>query len=241
MSLIRPIKGLNNPDYPSCGMGMNFRVFFWEEILPGGFGGRRQTGDILYARRNTMGRLILILGGARSGKSTHALRLARANGGQVVFIATAEAQDDEMRARVAAHQAERPAGWLTLEIPYNVGEVFSRQAPPAGVVLLDCLTLLVSNLLMLQDDIDQPDAVQAGLRLDAEIQALLVAIHASRAEWIVVSNEVGLGLVPPYPAGRVYRDLLGHANQRLAAQADEVYWMVAGIPVPIHGFRLPNF
>ena len=184
-----------------------------------------------------MGRLILILGGARSGKSTYAQRLARTHGGKVVFIATAEAQDDEMRTRIAAHQSERPLDWQTLEIPYNVAEAFTRLSPPADVVLLDCLTLLVSNLLLLENDIDQPDATQAEKRLDGEIRSLLEAIQGSRADWIVVSNEVGQGLVPPYPSGRVYRDLLGHANQHLAAQADEVYWMVAGIPVPIHGYR----
>ena len=185
-----------------------------------------------------MGRLNLILGGARSGKSTHAQRLAMAHGGKVVFIATAEAQDDEMRDRIAAHQSERPPDWQTLEIPFAVGDAFTRLSPPADVVLLDCLTLLVSNLLLLEGDIDQPDVAQAENRLDAEIRALLEAIQRSRADWIVVSNEVGLGLVPPYPSGRAYRDLLGHANQRLAAQADEVYWMVAGIPVPIHGYRV---
>jgi adenosylcobinamide kinase/adenosylcobinamide-phosphate guanylyltransferase len=188
-----------------------------------------------------MGRLILILGGARSGKSTHAQRLARAHGGKVVFIATAEAQDDEMTERIAAHQADRPADWQTLEIPHHVGETFTRLAPPAGVVLLDCMTLLVSNLLLLEGDIDQPDAAAAEKRLDLELQALLEAIQQGHADWYVVSNEVGQGLVPPYPSGRVYRDLLGHANQRLAAQADEVFWMVAGIPVPIHGWKIPNF
>ena len=187
-----------------------------------------------------MGRLSLILGGARSGKSTHAQRLANAHGGKVVFIATAEAQDDEMRQRIAAHQADRPAGWQTLEIPYNVGQAFTRLAPLADVVLLDCMTLLVSNLLLLEGDIDQPDAAAAEERLDAELGGLLEAIHDSRADWFIVSNEVGQGLVPPYPSGRVYRDLLGHANQRLAAEADEVYWMVAGIPVPIHGWKIPK-
>jgi adenosylcobinamide kinase/adenosylcobinamide-phosphate guanylyltransferase len=187
-----------------------------------------------------MGRLILILGGARSGKSTHAQRMANAHGGKVVFIATAEALDDEMRQRIAAHQADRPPEWQTLEIPYNVGGTFTRLSPPADVVLLDCLTLLVSNLLLLESDIDQPDAVAAEERLDGELRSLLESIRISRADWFVVSNEVGQGLVPPYPSGRVYRDLLGHANQRLAAEADEVYWMVAGIPVPIHGFKIPK-
>jgi adenosylcobinamide kinase / adenosylcobinamide-phosphate guanylyltransferase len=188
-----------------------------------------------------MGRLTLILGGARSGKSTHAQHLAKAHGGKVVFIATAEAQDDEMRQRIAAHQSDRPADWQTLEIPYDVGQAFTRLAPPADTVLLDCMTLLVSNLLLLEGDIDRPDAAAAEDRLDRELRWLLEAIRSSRADWFVVSNEVGQGLVPPYPSGRVYRDLLGHANQRLAAQADEIYWMVAGIPVPIHGWKIPNF
>ena len=193
-----------------------------------------------------MGRLILILGGARSGKSTHAQRLAKAHGGKVLFIATAEGLDDEMRARIAAHQSERPADWQTLEIPYNVADAFIRLSPLSDVVLLDCLTLLVSNLLLLEGEIDQSDMARADAfshRLEAEIQALLEAIRGSRADWIVVSNEVGLGLVPLYPSGRLYRDLLGHANQVLAAQADEVYWLVAGIPVPIHGYRCksPDF
>jgi adenosylcobinamide kinase/adenosylcobinamide-phosphate guanylyltransferase len=187
-----------------------------------------------------MGRLTLILGGARSGKSTHAQRLAKAHGGKVVFIATAEALDDEMRQRIAAHQADRPADWQTLEIPYNVGQAFTRLSPPADVVLLDCMTLLVSNLLLVENDIDQPDAVLAENRLDVELRGLLEAIHDGRADWIIVSNEVGQGLVPAYPSGRVYRDLLGHANQRLAAEAGEVYWMVAGIPVPIHGWKIPK-
>jgi len=185
-----------------------------------------------------MGRLILILGGARSGKSTHAQRLAKAHGGKVVFIATAEALDAEMRQRITAHQADRPADWQTLEIPYDVGQAFTHLSPPADIVLLDCMTLLVSNLLLLEGDIDQPDAVAAEERLDVELRWLLEAIRISRADWIIVSNEVVQGLVPPYPSGRVYRDLLGHANQRLAEQADEVYWIVAGIPVPVHGYRV---
>ncbi len=187
-----------------------------------------------------MGHLTLILGGARSGKSTHAQRLAMAHGGKVVFIATAEASDDEMSDRIAAHQADRPADWHTLEIPHHVGETFRRLSPPAEVVLLDCMTLLVSNLLLLGGDIDQPDAAQAEKRLDGELRGLLDAIHDGRADWIIVSNEVGQGLVPAYPSGRVYRDLLGHANQRLAGEAAEVYWMVAGIPVPIQGWKIPK-
>ena len=108
----------------------------------------------------------------------------------------------------------------------------------AGVILLDCLTLLVTNLLMgAAPDEDHPDEAAAVQAVEQELAQLLVAIRTSPADWIAVSNEVGLGLVPPYPLGRLYRDLLGRANQQLAATADEVFWMVAAIPVPIHTYR----
>lgn len=182
-----------------------------------------------------MGRLTLILGGARSGKSSFAQRLAGERAGQVVYIATAQALDDEMAARIQAHRQDRPAEWSTLEIPLHVGLRLQEQPAAAELFLLDCLTLLVTNLLMAASPQDgEPDEHQAAEAVEAEISALLVAIQEGEAEWIVVSNEVGLGLVPPYPLGRVYRDELGRANQRLASAADEVYFMVAGLPLPVH-------
>lgn len=188
-----------------------------------------------------MGKLTFILGGARSGKSAHAQRLAQAHGDQVLFIATATADDDDMRSRIARHRAERPAHWQTLEAPSEIAQALSsQQSPsPADLIVVDCLTLLVSNALLRgQTDFDHPDEEIASEQATAEVDNLLAALSASTADWIVVSNEVGLGLVPPYPLGRIYRDLLGRANQRLAARADEVYWMVAGIPVPIHAHRV---
>ncbi|MEN6409340.1 MAG: bifunctional adenosylcobinamide kinase/adenosylcobinamide-phosphate guanylyltransferase [Anaerolineaceae bacterium] len=185
-----------------------------------------------------MGKLTLIIGGARSGKSTHAQRLAEQHGGQVVFLATATAGDDEMSARIKKHQQERPTGWVTREIPHGVAAAVAAAPVQAEVVLLDCLTLLVSNVTLLgMDDFDHPDELAAANRVEEEISGLISTIKKSPADWIIVTNEVGLGLVPPFPVGRIYRDLLGRANQRIAAQADEVYWLVAGIPVPIHGFR----
>jgi adenosylcobinamide kinase/adenosylcobinamide-phosphate guanylyltransferase len=188
-----------------------------------------------------MGKLTLILGGARSGKSSYAQRLAWQHTGPVIYIATAQALDAEMENRIENHRLDRPQGWITLEAPRGVAAVLQQQPVKGGVILLDCLTLLVTNLLIsAAPDEDHPDEAAALQAVEGELEQLLPAIGASPADWIVVSNEVGLGLVPPYPLGRIYRDLLGRANQKLAATADEVFWMVAGIPVPIHSYRLEN-
>lgn len=183
-----------------------------------------------------MGKLTFILGGARSGKSAYAQQLAEKRDGRVTFVATATAGDEEMRARIARHRSERPAAWSTREIPHGIAAALQTAALQADIVLLDCITMLVSNLLFL-DGADEPDESAAMLRVDTEIDGLLALIENDSAEWIVVSNEVGLGLVPPTPLGRIYRDLLGRANQVLAARAEKVIWMVAGIPVPIEHYR----
>lgn len=186
-----------------------------------------------------MGKLTLILGGARSGKSSYALQLAINHGGPVTYVATAQALDPEMQNRIENHRLERPQGWKTLEAPRGVAAALKGQPEHAGVILLDCLTLLVTNLLMdAAPDEDHPDESAAAQAIEQELAQLLGMAPSSKADWIMVSNEVGLGLVPPYPLGRVYRDLLGRVNQKLAAAADEVFWMVAGIPVPIHDYRM---
>ncbi len=180
-----------------------------------------------------MGRLILVLGGARSGKSTFAQRRAAELGGeQVLFVATAGAGDEEMRQRIEKHRRERPAGWPTLEAPQDVGRAIAAHGGAAKVVLVDCLTLLVSNRLGNAEDPFAPDLEVA---VAAEVQELAACAGRVAGDLIVVSNEVGLGLVPPYPLGRAYRDLLGLANQALAQKADEVYLLVAGIPLTIKG------
>jgi adenosylcobinamide kinase/adenosylcobinamide-phosphate guanylyltransferase len=177
-----------------------------------------------------MGKLTLILGGARSGKSVYAERLAGQGGGSVTYIATAQAKDEEMAARIAQHQSKRSPNWQTLEIPLGVGAAWKAQSLQSDLVLLDCLTLLVSNIILdASPDADHPDEGAATARTEAEISQLLEAIQDSEASWIVVSNEVGMGLVPPYPLGRIYRDLLGWANQQLAARAEEVVFMIAGV------------
>lgn len=181
---------------------------------------------------NCLLKLTLILGGARSGKSTFAERVAMRNGGQVVYIATAQALDNEMSERITLHQRNRPEGWRTLEIPLNVGRQLMDNPPVADVIVLDCLTLLVSNaILAAAPDVDQPDERAAQAQVTLEIQALEAAMQSIPAAWIVVSNEVGMGLVPPYPLGRIYRDLLGWANQRLARRAEQVIFMLAGLPM----------
>jgi adenosylcobinamide kinase/adenosylcobinamide-phosphate guanylyltransferase len=180
-------------------------------------------------------RLTLILGGARSGKSTYAEQLAQAaaaSGQAVLYVATAAALDEEMAQRIHAHQARRPASWETLEATREVGAAIARRAPQ-GFVLLDCLTLLASNVLLALPETAGQDAYQAAL--DAEVEALLAAFAAAPGEWVIVSNEVGLGLVPPYPLGRLYRDGLGRANQRLAQAAGRVLFMVAGLPMTVKG------
>lgn len=184
-----------------------------------------------------MGKLTFILGGARSGKSHYAQQLASQRGQSVLFIATAQAFDAEMRQRIKLHQQERPQHWKTLEVPLNVSQALTKQFYPADIILLDCLTLLVSNILLAtgaEENVDEQKMTEA---VDREVNELLdwAAMHS--ADWIIVSNEVGLGLVPPYPLGRVYRDVLGRANQRIAARAEEVIFMVAGLPLllqPMH-------
>ena len=180
-------------------------------------------------------KLVLILGGARSGKSSLAEELASrlAGEGEVLFVATAQAGDDEMRERIAEHRRRRPASWRTLEEPRQLGPAIAESAGGARVVLVDCVTLWLANLLLADSPDGESVPPEAGELALAEVDALLAAHRAGSAAFVVVSNEVGLGLVPPYPLGRVYRDLLGRANQRLAAAADEVYFLVAGLPVEL--------
>jgi adenosylcobinamide kinase/adenosylcobinamide-phosphate guanylyltransferase len=184
-----------------------------------------------------MGQLILVLGGARSGKSAYAQRLAQELGGErVLFVATAEAGDEDMARRIAQHRLSRPAAWRTLEAPQRLGEAVRTGLGNAAVVLVDCLTLLVSNTILPLGLPPDPALAEAAVR--AETEALLHVCQASAATFIVVSNEVGLGLVPDTPLGRIYRDLLGQANQTLAADAHAVYLMVAGLAVDMKALAL---
>jgi adenosylcobinamide kinase/adenosylcobinamide-phosphate guanylyltransferase len=174
-------------------------------------------------------RLIFLLGGARSGKSYYAEQWAQKNGKNVLFVATAQAFDDEMRERIAHHRAERPAHWQTLEAPLDTAQALAERlvSKRFDIVLIDCLTLLASNLLLtLPEDCTQDEANTV---IVDEVTRLLDIYETSSAAWLIVSNEVGLGVVPPTRLGRVYRDALGRANQRVAQAADEVLLLVAGL------------
>jgi adenosylcobinamide kinase/adenosylcobinamide-phosphate guanylyltransferase len=179
--------------------------------------------------------LILVTGGARAGKSTFAGQLAHQLGGDrdVCFVATAEPGDDEMRVRITAHRAARPPGWRTIEAARHLGSALAG-APAVRVALIDCLTLLVSNVLLAQ-----PDAADPWPAVEAELNALIRFAAQPDVTMVVVSNEVGLGIVPENRLARAYRDLLGRANQRLAAAAAEVYLVVSGIPLEIKGIGRP--
>ncbi len=181
----------------------------------------------------TQYKITLILGGARSGKSSHAQTLAEATGASVTYLATAEALDDEMSKRIQKHRAERPSQWETLEIPHTIAAQTARIQ--TDVIILDCITLLITNLMMpyVQDDLVDEEPFLA--RVHKEVDELALFLRERKQDWIIVSNEVGLGLVPAYQMGRVYRDAIGWANQRLAREADTVLFMVAGIPMVVKG------
>lgn len=179
------------------------------------------------------GRLIMLTGGARSGKSRYAQELAADPGGPVLYVATAEALDDEMKERIAEHRASRPASWRTLEASTNIGNAIAKELGDTRVVIVDCITVLAGNLLGRQAGIDEEWRVDARLfatDIRNEVTQLIRCIEGSEATFIVVTNEVGTGIVPDNQPSRVYRDVLGEANQQLASKADEVYLLVAGIP-----------
>jgi len=198
-----------------------------------------------------MGKLTLILGGARSGKSRYAERRAMELGGDnVLYVATSETKDEEMIERVERHRSERPSAWGTVEAPRNVAQALRqaqdtairRERSAENVILLDCVTFLVANYLLKaagpeDDPFDNPSADPFDVRIEADVVAdveeLVSFVKETDVEMLVVSNEVGMGVVPPYELGRAYRDILGRANQILARHADEVLLFVAGIPMKV--------
>lgn len=168
----------------------------------------------------TGARLTLVLGGARSGKSRFAEGAVTALPAPWLYLATAEALDAEMRARIAEHRARRGAGWETAEVPRDLAAALG--AAPAGrPVLVDCLTLWLSNVLLAERDVE------------AECDGLAAVLARPRGPWVVVANEVGLGIVPDNAVARRFRDAAGRLNQRVAAAADGVVLMVAGLAVPV--------
>jgi adenosylcobinamide kinase / adenosylcobinamide-phosphate guanylyltransferase len=165
--------------------------------------------------------LTLILGGARSGKSRYAEGLIAALPPPWVYVATAEAGDEEMAARIKVHRARRAPDWRTIEAPRDLTAALA--ASERWPVLVDCLTLWLSNVLLADADID------------AEIEHLEKALAAASAPVVLVANEVGSGIVPDHPLGRKFRDLQGILNQRIAVRADHVVLMVAGLPLTVKG------
>jgi adenosylcobinamide kinase/adenosylcobinamide-phosphate guanylyltransferase len=168
---------------------------------------------------------ILLIGGCRSGKSSHALHLAdRMQKAGKFFLATCIPRDDEMHQRVSKHQSERGPGWTAIETPVLLPEAIRDMGPQADVLVVDCLTLWVSNLMM---EYATPDAISE--KTAQLIESLRVAV----CPVILVTNEVGAGIVPDNQLARQFRDAVGQLNQQIAACADQVIWMVAGIPVKI--------
>ncbi len=190
--------------------------------------------------RLSAGALYLVTGGARSGKSTFAEALADASGRDVVYFATLEALDEEMRARIALHRARRSPAWRTVEAPHELIEPL-RAADPAACVVIDCLSVWTSNRLLAaagEDPTpDEAERVEVGLR--QALGALLDVAAARAGPTVIVTNEVGGGVVPPTALGRVYRDLLGRVNQEVSARAARAWLLVAGraleLPAPANG------
>lgn len=181
---------------------------------------------------------ILILGGARSGKSRFAQQLATEIGERVLFVATGAPMDEEMRRRIELHLKARPKTWQTLEASSGIAQAIIEYRGDADVVILDCLSLLVANLISPTHDpaqLEQADYDTVEKEMNAELERLVALPEDLPLHLIIVSNEVGMGLVPVYPAGRAYRDLLGRANQFIAQRADKVYLLVAGIPLELKG------
>jgi len=173
-------------------------------------------------------RSVLVLGGARSGKSRYAQALAEASAPRRLFLATAEAGDEEMAARIARHRADRGEGWATREEPLELTAALREEARPGRTVLVDCVTLWLGALMLARRD------------LAREISDLAREIGRLEGPVVFVSNEVGSGVVPVTPLGREFRDWQGRANQEIAAACDAVVWMVAGLPLLLAPAPRPN-
>lgn len=173
-----------------------------------------------------MGKFIFITGGARSGKSTFAVDVARIIKQHKVFMATCIPEDDEMKERVRLHKKSRPSSWRTVECGVELKAALKKETKSNVVILIDCLTLFIAGLLMKNVSCD---------RIKAELRSVLKVIKQGKATVIIVSNEVGSGLVPETKLGRDFRDIVGVCNRISAASADEVNYVVAGIPLKIKG------
>lgn len=184
-----------------------------------------------------MGRLVVVTGGARSGKSTFAEKIAKDCNCDVVYIATSIPFDDEMKARIKKHVEQRPANWKTVEAYRDLDKYLAKDNNLPVVYLLDCITIMITNLMLEAchdwDKVSQReiDCVEANIK--QEMEKLLKVVDEKDTTFILVTNEVGMGIVPENKLSRIFRDIAGRVNQMLAQAADEVYLCVAGIPVRI--------
>ncbi len=184
-----------------------------------------------------MGKTVLILGGARSGKSSFAEKVAAKIGNNdVTYLATAEALDDEMKERIAHHQSRRPDTWDTVEEPIKISKTLEK-IENNQTVLIDCITLLVTNMLLEFDNRDQNVSLEDDYKKEEhildEIKGIMKTAKQKQLNLILVSNIVGLGLVPEYKLGRLFRDISGRVNQYLAEKSDKIILTVAGIPIEL--------
>lgn len=184
-----------------------------------------------------MGRLILVTGGARSGKSSYAEETVRGFGDNILYIATAIGMDDEMNERIRRHRLQRPLNWETLEAFRDFDKTLTSMLIGRNAVLLDCVTVMVSNIMLQKamdwEELSIDDINEVEQEVTEQVGTLLSIIKKADIPFILVTNELGMGVVPPYALGRAVRDIAGRVNQQLARAADEVYLCVSGIPVKI--------
>lgn len=185
-----------------------------------------------------MGKIIYVTGGARSGKSSFAERHVMESGLKRVYLATSIPFDNEMKLRVEKHKDQRGEDWLTIEAYKNLAQTLEEQIGEEKIILLDCLTVMVSNLMIMDKEYDWDNIGKEELRhiekeIEDEIKGLMNFIEKRDIELVVVSNELGMGLVPPYALGRHFRDIAGRMNQIVAERADEAYIIISGLSMKL--------
>lgn len=185
-----------------------------------------------------MGKIILVTGGARSGKSTFAEEMASKYGDSILYVATSIPFDEEMKERIRKHRAQRPLNWETAEAYKDIDKAINSRIEGKNAVMLDCITVMVTNIMFeidnnWDDELKQETVDKMETNVKSEIAKLLTIAHDAGIPFILVTNEVGMGIVPDNPISRAFRDIAGRVNQIIAREADEVYLCVSGIPVRI--------